>query len=261
MALYCATPHYRMIKPVTPQTNKTPSKPYRTRINIQALAEIHFDNYDFDLSLAVYHELCVLSPQVHMPHIYFNIAQIHLHLGERHESESWFLKAVTIDPYFAVAFLQLGVLNAALGNIRRAHGFFTACRNAVVRSGSAENADITYDQVGMRYILRVADIDANIALCAMVHAASQVGREHEWSRLQQTSPKAVVMVPGGTLFRVQVRKIRARAQDPAKTAEWRFRDEARVVAIASEEDERKNTPKGRRRKKFNFLGSPLKKAW
>lgn len=195
-----------------------------------------------------------------MPHIYFNIAQIHLHLGERCESESWFLKAVAIDPFFAVAFLQLGVLNAALGDIRRAHGFFTVCRNAVVRSGSAKDADIAYDQVGMRYTLRVVDIDANIALCAMVDAASQIGREYEWTHLQQATPKAVMMVPGGTLFRVQGRKIRARAQDPAKTAEWRFRDEARVIAIASEEDERKNTPKGKK-KNFTFLGSPLNKAW
>lgn len=112
----------------------------------------------------------------------------------------------------------------------------------------------------MRYTLRVEDIDANIALCAMVDVASQVGREHGRARLQQATPKAVVMVPGGTLFRVQGRKIRARAQDPAKTAEWRFRDEARVVAIASEEDERKNTPKAKKNK-LTFRSSPLKKAW
>lgn len=238
MALYCATPHYRLIQPVVPQTRKTPSKPYRTQINIQSLAEMHFDRYDFDLSLAVYHELCRLSPRAAIAHVYFNIGQIHLHLDEKRESASWFLKAVAIDPFFAAAYFQLGVVSIGLGRLRLAVEYFSTCRSVAVRGGSVGHGDVNYDQVGMRYTLRIADVDMNIMACKMAE-----GNRPELP---------YVMIPAGTLFRVQDRKRLARAQDPAKTAEWRFRDEARVVA---------EIPETREEAAQKRRGSQPRKAW
>lgn len=115
----------------------------------------------------------------------------------------------------------------------RARVYYETCHAVVVRSGATENADVEYDQLGLRYSLRVADIEANIQLCAAVEAAAHGARE-EWVCHELAIPRAIVMVPAGTIFRVQDRKRKARAADPAKTAEWRFRDEARVVAEAPE---------------------------
>lgn len=234
MALYCRTPHYRLLQPVAPQSSKLPSKPYRTLINIQVLAETHFDNYDFELSLSVFHEQRSLCPDSSLAPICFNIAQIHLHLGERIESESWFLKAISIDPYLAVAFFQLGAVHVGLGQPMRARGYYESCYSVITRGSAADNADVEYDQLGLRYKLRVADVEANIRLCAAVEAAAN-GNSEEWVRQELAIPRAVVMVPAGTIFRAQSRKRKARAEDPAETAEWRFRDEARVIAEVPEQ--------------------------
>lgn len=234
MALYCRTPHYRLIQPVTPQSSKLPSKPYRTQINIQVLAETHFDNYDFGLSLCVLHEQCSICPNSSLAQAYFNIGQIHLHLGERLESESWFLKAVAFDPYLAVAFLQLGAIHVGLGQVVRARVYYETCYAVITRAGGEDNADIEYDQLGLRYKLRVADVEANIQLCAAAEAASH-GHSKVWVRKELAIPRAIVMVPAGTIFRVQSRKRIARAADPAITAEWRFRNEARIIAEAPEQ--------------------------
>lgn len=227
MALYCVAPHYRSTQPLSPTTSRPPSRPYRTQINLQVLAETHFDAYDFDLSLAVFHELCALFAPTSKH--YFNIAQIHLLFGERRESESWFLKAITIDPFFGVALFQLGAINVARRRFDRARVYYEGCYSVVVRGVAEDAGNVHYDQLGMRYTLRIADIEENIRLCKAVVTAAAAG-EQDMDQRELHVQNAVVGVPAGTIFRVAEKKAKARAQDPAKTAEWRFRDEARVVA-------------------------------
>lgn len=131
--------------------------------------------------------------------------------------------------------MQLGAVHVGLGQPAHARGYYESCYSVITRGSAADNADVEYDQLGLRYKLRVADVEANIRLCAAVEASAN-GDSEEWVCEELAIPRAVVMVPAGTIFRAQSRKRKARAEDPAKTAEWRFRDEARVIAEAPEQN-------------------------
>lgn len=234
MALYGISEHYRSHIPRSHPTSTITIKPYRQQINIQVLAEIHFDSYDFDLALAVYHELLGLFSL--NAKVLFNIGQIHLLLGERRESASWFEKAVTCDPFLAVALFQLGAVYMRLGDFSGARNAYHRCRNTVVRGKRGALAErVDYDQLGMRYTLHQGDIERNQRWCE-----NKLGVSHTWPINTDTAvgivhEKQITSVSAGTIFRVSDRKARARGTDPAKTAEWRFRDEAKVLATSQGE--------------------------
>lgn len=92
---------------------------------------------------------------------------------------------------------------------------------------------VSYDQVGLRYTLFVGDIEHNQRVCETLLGVDHtwpvvLGQTHEMTAREGT----IETVPAGAIFRVPDRKARGRVAEPAKTAEWRFRNNARVVAEA-----------------------------
>lgn len=251
MALYATDPNHRTLAPINLTGLGDIGKPYRAEINVQVLAQTHFDEGRYALALCVYHEQIRLFGR--NAKILFNIGQIHMKLGELEESASWFKKATILDASFAVAYFQRGAVHALLEDIQKAKIDYDCCLKEGMGYGelkpgvfSEGYGDIGYDQVGMQYILRMEDVKGNRYLCTNTSTARGAPnslrecnternlREQGIHKRQGPTPRKIVSVPEKTIFRVAEWKERARLADPAKTAEWRFRDEARVVAIGED---------------------------
>ncbi|KAH0607286.1 uncharacterized protein H6S33_003274 [Morchella sextelata] len=210
--------------------------PYVRQIKIQNDAEECFDAGDFDICLAMYHELCFLSKPTAKLH--FNIGQLHLREGNLRESVSWFESAIRIDPFLAVAHFHVGSIYIRLGRFEEAREAYTRCYDVALRRGSISSAgdgtgDIDYDQIGVKYRLCRSDIQQNQRLCeGWVNTSLVMARPAtSCAPVRLDKEERLVTVPEGLIFRVpeEIAKL-ARRMKAAETAEWRFRDEARVVA-------------------------------
>lgn len=209
--------------------------PYVRQVIIQMNAEESFDAGDFDLCLAIYHELCFLSKPTAKLH--FNIGQLHLRDGSLREGFSWFESAIRIDPFLAVAHFQVGSIHIRLGRFEEARKAYTRCYDVALRRGSISSAgdgtgDIDYDQVGLKYRLCRNDIQHNQRLCeGFVSTSFTMARLVASGAPVSLDKDKLITLPERLIFRVpeEVAKL-ARRMKAAETAEWRFRDEARVVA-------------------------------
>lgn len=243
MALYGLSDHYRArlacptdVTPASRWPPAHPTMPYVRQIKIQNDAEDLFDAGDFDLCLAMYHELCFLSKPT--AKLQFNIGQLHLREGNLREGVSWFESATRIDPFLAVAHFQAGSIYVRLGMFEEARKAYIRCYDVALRRGSILSAgdgtgDIDYHQVGLKYRLCCSNIQQNQRLCeCWINTSLAMARPTtSCAPVNLDKEGKPVIVPEGLIFRVpeEIAKL-ARRMKAAETAEWRFRDEARVVA-------------------------------
>lgn len=162
----------------------------------------------------------------------------------------------------AVAYFQLGGVYVYLGKIEQAKEKYDHCKAVVLRGKALSKSswelrrdpgsdDVTYEQLGMGFTLRMNDINGNRRLCRGIETTEDLLKniadcerertQREFEREKRSKkglpalkeehiPRSVVTIAAGTIFRLPGNKADSKGYEAAKTADWRFRPEARVVA-------------------------------
>ncbi|KAF2097177.1 hypothetical protein NA57DRAFT_66835 [Rhizodiscina lignyota] len=113
-----------------------------------------YDNNEFDVSLKAFEQIADTSK------ILFNCGVIHATLGEHERAVEFYLKAIELDKYLAVAYFQQGVSNFLMGDFEEALANFND--TLLYLRG---NNNIDYEQLGLKFKLYSCEVLFNRGLC------------------------------------------------------------------------------------------------
>lgn len=181
------------------------AKPYKAALNVQVEAEIALDEHNVPLALRLYHK-CPASAK-----IVFNTAQLHICMLSFELAHDQLQDAIRRDPWFTVAYFQLGAVFFRLRNYAAALYAYSQTLNCLRKGFMVE-----YGQLGLPYTVRVQDVLWNRGACRMAIT-------HGASGLQ------VSQVPVGAVFRVPERIARARNKEAGEGTDWKFLGRGRQI--------------------------------
>ena len=244
-----------------------PPTAIRSSLNLLVEAETQYDQYFFHSAISAYkHHLATFSH----PHakLLFNISCILLALGSPSGAIEYLRKAIKADPHLAVANYQLAGLllreqhhwgDSSNGSSNSSNSISSSRESAEAAYANALQSmcggDTDYESVGMKFTLEIAAVKRGLRFCRGV--SDTLGPSPPSS--SSSSSLLGALVPAGVIFRVVDRKARARTLDVAKTAEWRFRRDVRVLAVAEEEGEEGDSDGRRRRRARGLFGRLFRK--
>lgn len=181
-----------------PPTHK---RPYRTHLLHLLLAEHYFDTLLLPLSI---HEFSLLPAT---PSILFNLGQLHLFIRAHSTAYTYFHSAVSLDPWFLPAWMQLGYLHFLARRYGEAE---EAWREALrcFRGGQ----EVVWEQLGLMWTGKVEEVVWN-------RAAAE-------GRRRGVRPACVGF---GAIFRVPGRWARGVRVEVGEGTEWGFKGRGRVV--------------------------------
>ncbi|KAF2398349.1 hypothetical protein EJ06DRAFT_538894 [Trichodelitschia bisporula] len=119
---------------------------------VEALA--HYDNNEFDQAIIAFERIADTSK------ILFNCGVIFATLGEHEKAVDFYIRAIKLDNYLAVAYFQQGVSNFLLGDFEEALANFND--TLLYLRG---NNNIDYEQLGLKFKLFSCEVLFNRGLC------------------------------------------------------------------------------------------------
>ncbi|BGP12560.1 hypothetical protein JCM10213_004854 [Rhodosporidiobolus nylandii] len=193
-----------------------------------------FDQQDFDRALSLFEEIADTS------RVFFNLGLIHATLGQHEQAVPFFTQAVSLDPFLAVGFFQLGVSQFLLGRYEEARKDFDEA--LLYLRG---NDVIDYEQLGLKFKLFSCEVLFNRGLSSIylrrydeglndLAAAAREKRVEEHGVIDEALADrgegyTVFSVPIGVLFRPSDSKIKnLEARD--------YLGQAKVVAASDAND-------------------------
>ncbi|KAF8533720.1 hypothetical protein BDD12DRAFT_898088 [Trichophaea hybrida] len=179
----------------------THKRPYRTHLLHLLLAEHYFDTLSLPLSIREFSSLPVT------PQLLFNLGQLYLFTRSHSAAQYSFLAAVSLDPWFLPAWMQLGYISFVC---RRYVEAGERWREALrcFRGGK----EARWEQLGLMWTGSVEEVVWNLAAAE--------------GRKRGVRPGCVGF---GAIFRVPGRWARGVRVEPGVGTEWGFKGEGKVV--------------------------------
>ncbi|KAF1983651.1 hypothetical protein K402DRAFT_423521 [Aulographum hederae CBS 113979] len=131
---------------------------------VTALAR--YDNNEFDQALKSFESIADTSK------ILFNCGVIHATLGEHEKAVQFYLQAIKLDQYLAVAYFQQGVSNFLMGDFEEALANFND--TLLYLRG---NNNIDYEQLGLKFKLYSCEVLFNRGLCYIYLQQTDAGMQ------------------------------------------------------------------------------------
>ncbi|TKA52732.1 hypothetical protein B0A53_04185 [Rhodotorula sp. CCFEE 5036] len=125
-----------------------------------------FDAHEYDSALARFEEIGYYSK------VLFNTALIHATRGQHERAIADFARAITLDPFFAVAHFQLGVSAFLLGHMAEARRSFDRALSLF-----HDNHTIDYRQLGLDFQLYSCEVRFNRGLSLIYSGQRALGME------------------------------------------------------------------------------------